>query len=596
VSDTSKIESAPTENATTLPGAPRREAVTAGYATGELLGQGGMGEVVLAHDERIGRHVALKRMRAETPGDDALARFLREARIQARLEHPAIVPVYDLGHDAAGAPYFTMKRLAGVTLLGKLEAPAETLARQPLLRAFVDVCLAIDYAHARGVVHRDLKPSNIMLGDFGEVYVLDWGVARVLGTAREAADSMHALPTTDISTLENQTQAGAVLGTPGYMPPEQLAGGEVTPAADVYALGSMLFEILTGESLHPRGTGAMASTLSAPTASPAQRAPGIAIPPELDAACVAALAEKPEARPTARELANRVQRYLDGDRDGERRRALAEIELVAARAAVDSRDPARRADAVAAAGRALALDPTSKPAAELVSSLMLAPPDAMPPELAAELAEIDRTRAISAARMASIAILSILGFLPTFVLLPVRSWPTLGAVFVGVVGLGAFGLAMARSGRPRVVMFVLLWDLFLVVLARAFGPWVLAPAMVAVSSAVVIALPQLVDRLWFVLVSAFVTLLAPLALEWLGILSPTWSLHDGVLEARSATFYLGGARGFIVLVVAHVAMLVFNILFAWTVARTSRAAHHRAEMQAWHLRKLVPGSGRPAPR
>src|SRR5688500_16350003 len=132
-----------------------------GHQIGELIGHGGMGEVLVAQDQRIGREVAVKRIRARDPSPDLVSRFLREARIQARLDHPAIVPVYELGTDVEGRPYFTMKRLAGVTLAKRIaqDAPVPTL-----LRAFVDVCLAIQLAHTRGVVHRDLKPSNIMLG------------------------------------------------------------------------------------------------------------------------------------------------------------------------------------------------------------------------------------------------------------------------------------------------------------------------------------------------------------------------------------------------------------------------------------------------
>jgi serine/threonine-protein kinase len=183
-----------------------------GYQLGALIGHGGMGEVVAAYDPRVGREVAIKRLRAAAASGDGVARFLREARIQARLEHPAIVPVHDLGTDPDGRPYFTMKRLAGVTLAHQL-ATKPPPPRQRLLRAFADVCLAIELAHGRGVVHRDLKPANIMLGDFGEVYVLDWGLARVLG---EHDASVGA----DVESLDGMTQAGSVLGTPGYMAPE----------------------------------------------------------------------------------------------------------------------------------------------------------------------------------------------------------------------------------------------------------------------------------------------------------------------------------------------------------------------------------------
>src|SRR5665647_1872842 len=147
----------------------------AAYALGEVIGKGGMGEVVSAHDRRIGRDVALKRLNADAPTEADINRFLREARIQARLDHPAIVPVHELGRDANGRPYFTMKRLTGETLRDQL--PKEQPGNQRMLRAFGEMCLAVEFAHMRGVVHRDLKPSNIMLGDYGEVYILDWGLA-----------------------------------------------------------------------------------------------------------------------------------------------------------------------------------------------------------------------------------------------------------------------------------------------------------------------------------------------------------------------------------------------------------------------------------
>src|SRR3954468_18054161 len=226
-----------------------------GYQLGGLIGKGGMGEVIAAQDQRIGREVAFKRMRAVHASGDALARFLREARIQARLDHPAIVPVYELGKDAEGRPYFTMKRLAGKTLTHHL-AEKDT-PRQRLLRAFTDVCLAIELAHSRGVIHRDLKPSNIMLGDFGEVYVLDWGVARVMGGRKRRPTG--AMQADDIDSIDGeQTMTGDMLGTPGYMAPEQMRGEEnIGPAVDVYALGAILFEILTHEPLHPRGHAAV---------------------------------------------------------------------------------------------------------------------------------------------------------------------------------------------------------------------------------------------------------------------------------------------------------------------------------------------------
>src|SRR5205814_5742706 len=140
------------------------------------LGRGGMGEVLGATDEMIGREVAIKRMLRKHASDRAMARFFREATIQGRLDHPAIVPVHEIGVDPDGRPFFVMKKLAGKSMAALIE---DSTARNRLLRAFADVCLAIELAHTRGVVHRDLKPENILLGEFGEVYVIDWGVAKI---------------------------------------------------------------------------------------------------------------------------------------------------------------------------------------------------------------------------------------------------------------------------------------------------------------------------------------------------------------------------------------------------------------------------------
>src|SRR5262245_6435427 len=297
------------------------------YTLGEIIGRGGGGEVVRALDKRIGRHVAFKRMRNQ-PTDDAVARFLREARIQARLDHPAIVPVYEVGRDNEGRPFFTMKQLTGTTLGSMLVSGA--LPRQRLLRDFVEVCRAVEFAHAHSIVHRDLKPSNIMLGDYAEVYVLDWGVSRVI------EDGVVDPAMGDIESLEPGVTSGELLGTPGYMAPEQIHSPQsVDRPADIYALGSILFEVLAGEPLHPRGQLALQTTLAGEVVkSPAQRRPDRGVAPELDAVCVAALAMSPAARPTAKQLADRIEAYLDGDRDLALRRKLALEQLWSARAAM----------------------------------------------------------------------------------------------------------------------------------------------------------------------------------------------------------------------------------------------------------------------
>ena len=161
--------------AATDPVAAGEPELEARYKLGGVLGRGGMGEVRFAHDVRVDREVAVKLMRPEQRDEASIARFFLEARVQARLDHPAVVPVHDLGIDAHGNPYFVMKRLAGTTLSAVLAqtgadpAVRAKWSRRQLLAHFIDVCLAVELAHTRGVIHRDLKPSNIMLGDFGEV-------------------------------------------------------------------------------------------------------------------------------------------------------------------------------------------------------------------------------------------------------------------------------------------------------------------------------------------------------------------------------------------------------------------------------------------
>jgi formylglycine-generating enzyme required for sulfatase activity len=271
------------------------------------LGEGGMGEVVRVHDRVLGRQVALKRIRG-VPSPAQLSRFAAEAQATAQLQHPAIVPVYELGQLPDGRLFYTMPVIEGQSLRQAMEGAVR--ASRPLVAALHQVASAVGYAHARGVVHRDLKPDNVMLGPFGTVYVLDWGLVAV------ASDEVR------VDRGPFATRAGALLGTPAYMAPEQAtAPGEVGPTADVYALGATLYELLSG---HPPYTGPSHEVIAELRRGPPPPLPPL--PPsveDLASVCVRAMAREPAERyADARELAQAIGRWLDGEAQRERARAL----------------------------------------------------------------------------------------------------------------------------------------------------------------------------------------------------------------------------------------------------------------------------------
>jgi serine/threonine-protein kinase len=554
------------------------------YALGDVIGKGGMGEVVVAYDRRVGRDVAIKRMRADAPSEMDVERFLREARIQARLDHPAIAPVHEIGQDPAGRPYFVMKRLHGVTLAQQL-ADAAAVKRPLALRTFAEVCLAVEFAHSRGVVHRDLKPSNVMIGDFGEVYVLDWGLARVLG---DAADVLYS---GDIDSLDGAPLETKLYGTPGYMAPEALrSAADAGRPIDIYALGAMLFELLAGAPLHPRGAQeAIASTL-APNASrsPGARAPDRAIAPELDALCVAMLADDPAARPTARQVAERVRAYVDGDRDVARRRALAADQLERAHAA---RESGQRGDAMRAAGRALALDPEAAGAAELVSAFLLEPPRDPPPELHAELRAVDSENVRGHARTAVAAYISFAAFLPVVIVNGVRKWDVLLALTATICGLAfaAWRLIRVPDRSFRAMMgYAIANAAMIALLSRLAGPFTFSPALACFVTMSVMAYPMFAARAWALVATILAGYLAPLALEWLGWLPMSWGIREGELISRANAIEIGGGSTIVLVVAAAVVIIAMAGIHAAAIARNARSAQQQLVTQAWHLRQLLP--------
>jgi tetratricopeptide (TPR) repeat protein/tRNA A-37 threonylcarbamoyl transferase component Bud32 len=289
------------------------------YTLSRLHATGGIGRVWLARDASLGRDVALKELRSEQAGHPVVwARFLREAQVTGQLEHPGIVPIYELGQRPGDqAPFYTMRFVRGRTLAEAVAAYHQRLGRgeagplelRELLTAFVGVCNAVAYAHSRGVLHRDLKPQNVVLGDYGEVIVLDWGLAKLMDRPDEAAAPLHVPNAGE----PDATVQGQVLGTPAYMAPEQAEGrlDLLGPASDVYGLGAILYEVMTGRPPFTGNDTAAVLQQVVHETPPRPRSLAKGVPPALEAVCLKALAKRPAERyATAKELAGEVQRWL----------------------------------------------------------------------------------------------------------------------------------------------------------------------------------------------------------------------------------------------------------------------------------------------
>jgi serine/threonine protein kinase len=318
-----------------------QEIVEAGVAyrlEGEIA-RGGMGAVIRALDRDIRREVAVKFLLNQAD-EGQRARFLEEAQITGQLEHPNIVPIHQLGVHQDGRCFFSMKMVKGRSLADILKEqgkPGASASGEPgasatggpftlgrLLNIFASTCNALAYAHSRRVIHRDLKPANIMVGDFGEVYVMDWGLAKVLGQElgirSQKSGGARSKVVTSRAADANLTQAGAIMGTPAYMPPEQAAGEAVDQRSDIYSLGAILYEILTLAPPVGRGGDQMAilmrvidGAILVPEKQAPERARQGLIPPELSAVALKALAKDPANRyQTVEALQRDIQLFLEG--------------------------------------------------------------------------------------------------------------------------------------------------------------------------------------------------------------------------------------------------------------------------------------------
>ncbi|MBL9017818.1 MAG: protein kinase, partial [Myxococcales bacterium] len=284
-----------------LPEIPRET-----YAVRRELARGGMGRILVADDARLGRRVAIKELITSNAG--LARRFAREVRITARLQHPAIVPVYEAGRWPDGEPFYAMKLIAGRSLEKVVDERPTLDDRLRLVPHLVQLAEAIAYAHGQGVVHRDLKPANVLIGDYGETVVIDWGLAKELDSGPDDEDEPTSAGPADL------TVHGSIVGTPAYMAPEQARAEEVDARADVYALGALMFHVLAGR---PPYVGKKVDDLLA-TIRTSTKAPRLLdfvpeVPDELAAIVAHAMAPDPAERyPSAKELAEELSRFQTG--------------------------------------------------------------------------------------------------------------------------------------------------------------------------------------------------------------------------------------------------------------------------------------------
>jgi len=557
------------------------------YERNRVLGTGGMGEVVLVRDRRIGREIAVKTVRVDIASPAARRAFLAEARMQAQLEHPAIIPVYDIGIDEAGREFFTMRAIAGITLskvLSLLRSGDRETSQEyttlKLLDVFRRLCLVVEYAHQKGVIHRDLKPANVMLGEYGEIYVLDWGLAQKHGDPKESTDP-----------------GSPVLGTPGYIAPEQtFTGSQVDGRADVYALGAILFEILSLQRLHVGrdSNEILKSTRRKHSVTAQQRAPERDIPPELDAACARATAFAPAQRqPTVTALREEIDLFLEGHRNQSMRKDLAGRHADAAREetqfalGADREAEMHRKRALQDIARALALDPDNAVARAALVQLISEPPKVLPAEVSDEIARGTETEGKFAFKLGAIAYMVFAVIALISIAQGLRNWTGLMVCVVSVTLAGLWCLRVAKKFRPVEGLFVFLLSSTAVTTATGFyGPLVMVPVLAAAN---VIAFNLAIVRRYraHVFVIGCLVFIVPALAEWLGVVDPFYVVEAGriVIEPRFIVFDETMVR--IALVLVNISAIVVPTIVVWKLADIKDDLRRRYVLQSWQLRQLV---------
>ncbi len=566
------------------------------YEVGETLGEGGMGEVRLCADQRIGRAVALKVIRADNARSARLqARFLFEARVQGQLEHPSIVPVYDLGLRPDGSAFFTMKRVRGKTLHEVLKSlrlgdrtAAMTFTRRRLLAAFQTVCLAIEFAHRRGIVHRDLKPSNIMLGELGEVSVLDWGLAK-LCEADPSSPMQEGRPSISGGRFD-ATGVGEVLVPEGIE-------GQVPYKGPV---GSVLHQLVGGKTHADVKVATVAGTFE-PRIS--KRFPDTDVPPELEEICVRATALEPSDRiASARAIADAIERFLEGDLDVSRRRSMAGAhtrsaiqalaESVEAKEGASAREA--RSRALREVNRALALDPRNQTALRTLMRILTEVPRAAAPEAEAAIRSSEARAVQKAARRGGYAYLALSGNVALMALLGVVN--PRGLVLGCACFLGASALAFAGARRDvasdkLAIAIIALSSIGIAAITLLFGAFVYAPGVCAANVVVMAAgLPR--HLRWLALACGMLAIGGPLLAEHFGIIAPGWVFQGDAISIVPRAVRFPALPSVLLLGIANLGTVVFPALLVGAERDARERAERELVLRAHQLAELVPPEAR----
>lgn len=599
----------------------------------QMIAVGGMGELRRYRDSALSRDVVVKSIRGDQRTSEVTRqRFLREARIQAYLQHPCIVPVYDLGNASRGDVYFTMAHIGGRTL-GEILGPhgagdgviAPRFSRRQMLDAFCRVCLAVAYAHEKGVIHRDLKPQNLMLGDYGEVFVLDWGIAKLdehalrrsSGEALKRPDSDAPVPRIvyeeggERAALGEAgegvalTEAGATIGTLEYIAPEQyLASGEPDPRSDIYSLGAILYEMLSQKPFRSAPSRAeMMKIVWRDTLHPATRPSPPDLPEELDAIWRKATEPKPEQRfQTARELHDAVVAHLDTEREVQRRRETAlehartaALEIESASASEPAAETEeRRARALRRLGQALAVDPSQGEAiAGLLNGLLSHPAEASP-EVDRELSAVEQKVGVRSAGLSAVLFATWFLFLMIgYSWMGVRSRTAMfvfGAVVLGLVGYNYWVWRSGRYDRGHVMAIMVLGFLSVALASSFLGPFVLVPSLATTMfGAFTMTMRSDARARNAAMLLSVGAVVVPAGLQLSGVLPASYLFEEGRIVIVPQLVALPTHITPAVLTASALLVVVLTNWLTSQVVRAHAQSERAAVTQAFRLRQLLPG-------